>query len=447
LTQFSLLFRLYVKPFETFSRILDEGRLIFAALTAIATVLGLQIPRAAEHRREEMKTLMREARARVESAVANGRAAEVSDDIADLMAPVTGPLPFHTAVERFTGENPTEYFAPLLALALCFVPVAILLMTLWGNLGGFTTILFRDYIALLVCCLLAWSAPNLVILAAGIGVRATGLPWTSHPAVWWISQACFAALSIIAIRTLFGAKALQSAGAAAGAWVAGVSGIWLYGTFGSVTGYLASPFVLYYLYMGIGPQFRGLDVGLRSRQRLKQALELATLNPRDADAHYQLGLIYGQRRRDEDAIRCFRQAIEIAPDEPDSHYQLGRIAGSQGRHAEALEHFHTTARLDDKHSSSEVWREIGVALHLMGDPRGALQPLLTYRERRPYDPEGACWHGRVLAALGQPDQARAAFDEAIEAVRTMPPARRKHVRAWEAEASRERKKLPALAAR
>jgi hypothetical protein len=58
---------------------------------------------------------------------------------------------------------------------------------------------------------------------------------------------------------------------------------------GNVTGYLASAFVRYYLYMGIGPQVAGIGHGLRSRQRLKRALEHATLNPREADADYQLG--------------------------------------------------------------------------------------------------------------------------------------------------------------
>jgi hypothetical protein len=69
------------------------------------------------------------------------------------------------------------------------------------------------------------------------------------------------------------------------------------------------------------------------------------------------------------------------------------------------------------------------------------RPWKTYGERRPYDPEGACWHGRVLASLGDVERARAAFDQAIEAVRTMPTAWRRQVQEWESEAWRERRKL------
>ena len=224
-----------------------------------------------------------------------------------------------------------------------------------------------------------------------------------------------------------------------------VGGIWLYAMFGQTSTYLASPFVMYYLYRGIAPQLSGLGGGLQSRQRLKQGLENATLNPRDGDAHYQLGLIYAQRRQYEPAMERFLKAIEIDPNEPDAYYQLGRIAREQGRYAEAIERCREAARIDDKHSSSEVWREIGVASLLAGDIEGASLALARYLERRPYDPEGSCWYGRTMAKLGHCEEARDAFSQAIESVGTMPPARKRQVRTWEAEALRDLKKLPASA--
>jgi len=141
------------------------------------------------------------------------------------------------------------------------------------------------------------------------------------------------------------------------------------------------------------------------------------------------------------AIECFRKAIEIDPREADPRYQLARIAREQGRYTEAVAHCRDAAQLDDEHSSSEVWREMGTSSLLAGDAEGARRMLEKYRERRPYDPEGACWYGRTMAKLGHPDEARAAFDEAIEAVRTMPAARRRQVRIWESEAQKERKNL------
>jgi tetratricopeptide (TPR) repeat protein len=457
LAQLRLLLRLYVRPLDTFSRILDEGRLLFALIAAAAVTLSLQIPRVVEFHRQEIDAARQAAMEKVNRVVAKeaarGRqvtAEQVQSDLEDegyfdeFTAPA-GPLPIRNAIDRFTGLNPTQYFTPLIALAICFVPAAIALLTYWGNLGAFSTVLFRDYVALLVCALLAWTAPYLLLAAAYAALRSIGHNPMTIPAIWWTAHACFLALTALALRTLFGAPLVRIAGSIGGGWASAIAGVWLYGTFGNVTGYLASPFVIYYLYLGIGPQVAGIGNGLRSRQRLKQALELATLNPRDADAHYQLGIIYAQRRRYGAAIACFRQAIEIAPGEPDAYFELGKVERAQRRHADALEHYLAVAVIDGRHSSSEVWREIGETAALIGDYETARQALETYRERRPYDPEGACWHGRVLASLGDIDGARAAFDQAIEAVRTMPTARRRQVQAWESEARRERKKLAAAA--
>ena len=156
-------------------------------------------------------------------------------------------------------------------------------------------------------------------------------------------------------------------------------------------------------------------------------------------------MIYAQCRQFEAVIERFCKVFAIDPNEPDAWYQLGRIAREQGSYAEAIEHCRAAARLDDKHSSSEVWREIGIANMLAGDTRAASEALEIYLGRRPYDPEGLCWHGRALAKLDRSAEARAAFEQAIEAVNTMPAARKRQVRSWESEARREIKKLPAAA--
>jgi tetratricopeptide (TPR) repeat protein len=454
--QIGLLFRLYVSPLKTFSRIIDEGRLIFALLAAVAVVLALQVPRTAEYNQQTAAAYGRRLAARLPAPV-RAKMRQGGDLSADEQKQLidainqevagggsAGPPSVQLSVDRFTARVPTQYFSPLVAMAICFIPLVILALTFWDNLGGFTTILFRDYMALLVCCLLAWTAAYLPLAIVNDVLLAGHLPAYDHPALWWVAHAYFLALSVMTIRTVFGTKFAHAIGAAGGGWAGAVGGLWLHSIFGGVTAYLASPFVLYYLYMGLGPQFRSLGTGLRSRQRLKQHLETATLNPRDADAHYQLGLIYQQRRQYEPAVARFKKAIDVDPNEPDPHYQLGRIAREQGRYAEALEHLRAVARIDDKHSLSEVWREIGIAYFLAGNWEAARQALEKYLSRRPYDPEGECWYGRTLAKLGSDKEARAAFEQAIEAVRTMPPARKRQVRRWESEAKRELKKLPAV---
>jgi hypothetical protein len=368
---------------------------------------------------------------------------EMQEYYADLMETASPRATPATLVERFAAINPTSYFSPLIALALCFIPIAILVLTKFESVGSFSMVLQRDYSSLLLCALLAWTASHLLLLLVNSVLWAMHSPAHNHPALWWGAHAYFLVLTALAMRTIAGGKLTSALAAIGGGWVGAIAGIGLYAVVGNPLAYVASPCLLYYLYCNISPGVASIGGGLRARQRLKACLETATLNPADSDAHYQLGLIYAQRRQYDSAVECYRKAVEIAPKEPDAHHQLGRIAREQGRYAEALEHCRTAARLDDKHSSSEVWREIGIASFLDGDFKTARQAMEKYLDRRPYDPEGLCWYGRLLARLEDTDAARAAFEQAIEAVRTMPAQRKRQLRGWESESARELKKLPA----
>jgi tetratricopeptide (TPR) repeat protein len=198
---------------------------------------------------------------------------------------------------------------------------------------------------------------------------------------------------------------------------------------------------LYYAYMLFASDARALGDGLRQRQHLRQQLEISTTNPRDADAHYQLGLIYQKRRQYTEAISRFKRAVEIDPKEADPHFQLGCIARVQKRVDDAIGYLTTAAALDDKLSQSDVWRELGAAYFEAGRTEEAAAALLKFSDRRPYDPEGLYWYGRTLAKLGRGGEAREMFERAIEAVKTMPRHRRAEVREWGSASKSELRKV------
>ena len=113
----------------------------------------------------------------------------------------------------------------------------------------------------------------------------------------------------------------------------------------------------------------------------------------------------------------------------------------QGRLEEALKALRTAASLDDKLSSSEVWRDLG-AVALLADHAEEAQPALAkYVQRRPYDPEGLYWYGKVLKKLGQPAAAKEALEQSLEAVDTAPSHQRGRLRKWASEARTELKSL------
>jgi tetratricopeptide (TPR) repeat protein len=210
---------------------------------------------------------------------------------------------------------------------------------------------------------------------------------------------------------------------------------------GSSVYYLSSPFFLYYAYVLLGSDARALGDGFRARQHLRRQLDIATSNPRDADAHYQLGLIYQQRRQYDEAKTRFARAVEIDPKEADPIFQLGRIAIAEERWDDAIELLNRAAALDDKCCSNEVWRELGQAYFQKSRLDEARAALGKYVDRRSYDPEGLYWLGKALAGLGASGEARQSFETCRESVETMPPHRRRQLSRWKRMANAELRSL------
>jgi tetratricopeptide (TPR) repeat protein len=109
---------------------------------------------------------------------------------------------------------------------------------------------------------------------------------------------------------------------------------------------------------------------------------------------------------------------------------LGRIAREQNRLQDAIEYFSRVIELDEKHSLSEVWREIGATYVAAEMYPEAEEPLQRYVERRPYDPEGLFYYGKTLNQLGRHAEAQEMFVNCIEAVKTMPSYRRRQMAKW-----------------
>jgi tetratricopeptide (TPR) repeat protein len=201
--------------------------------------------------------------------------------------------------------------------------------------------------------------------------------------------------------------------------------------------FAASPFVLFW-----GWQFLSRDIGdvpfsFGARQSFKRHLEAATVNPRDAEAHYQLGLIHQQRGQDDKALERFLKAVEIDPAEVDAHYQLGRIARRQGRHPDAIAHFERVVARAPAHARHEVWREIGGTYLEFGEAAHARWALERYVEQRPHDPEGLYQLAVALRNVGEGEAARQALVRCVEAADTAPRYRRHEVRRWRKLAASE----------
>lgn len=197
---------------------------------------------------------------------------------------------------------------------------------------------------------------------------------------------------------------------------------------------LASPFLLVMIFVLLRGYFGEITRTQQARESFKQNLEAATLNPADASAHYNLGLIHQSRGEAEAARERFERAIQIDEDEIDAHYQLGRIALSQKRFTDAVRNFEQVVSRDVAHCQYEIWREVGatyIAADQFEDARDALERFL---ENRPSDPEALYLMGRAHAGLGHRREAASSMQACIEAVKTAPAYKYRADKRWLNEA-------------
>jgi tetratricopeptide (TPR) repeat protein len=197
---------------------------------------------------------------------------------------------------------------------------------------------------------------------------------------------------------------------------------------------LGSPFLLIIFLLLMRGYISEVMRGHRARSSFRQNLEAATLNPADASAHYNLGLIHLQRRELGEARARFERAIEIDPEELDAHYQLGRIARAEGRLPEAIERFGQVVARDETHAQQEIWREIGATYVHAGQFADAQDALERFLEKRQSDPEGLYLMGRAYFGQGRLREAKEWMQRCVEAVRTAPAYKYRAEKRWLNEA-------------
>jgi tetratricopeptide (TPR) repeat protein len=200
------------------------------------------------------------------------------------------------------------------------------------------------------------------------------------------------------------------------------------------SGVFGSPFLLFMLYMLLRGYFSDIMGSHRAKAAFKQNLESATLNPADASAHYNLGLIHQSRGELDAARERFERALQIDPEEVDASYQLGRIARQQKRYADAIRNFEHVVARNQAHSQHEIWREVAATYIAAGQFEDARTALEQFLEHRPSDPEGLYLMGRAHAGLGHKREATSLMQACIEAVKTAPAYKYRASKRWLNEA-------------
>lgn len=441
-----LLFQLYFRPLSTMSDIMDRANWSAAAIIFLIISAGFnffvnsQILRG--YAVSQYDYYLQSYNERTERNLAEQFSAEelreaeiiANQEIGNEKLPF--PLIGKNVFWLFNFEG--WFFSTLLLLTIFYVPLTILLTTIFGGLGRFGVNFQNSYATLSTCAMMAWSAAHLPFTIAAILLSSQSVAPQRYLGFWVASGILFGIFMVFALRVVFGVSYAAAVSTIAVSWLGFSPGIWI---FRFVSPFLFSPFLLImaYSYFGRSVMHAGQGFGdtFRRRQDFKRYLDIATINPRDADAHVQLGLIYKQRRQNDKAFEHFQKAYEIDKSEPDANFELGKIHRERGDLQLALDHFTIVLEQNDKHSLNEIWREIGVTYFNAGMFDEAENMLETFLERRPYDPEGLYFYGKVLQKKGKVEKAEENFKESIEAVKSSPPFRRSELRKWSKLAEKE----------
>lgn len=430
-----LFLKFYVRPLSALSDSIDRGSLLIGAVlvTAVASLFALtvtnhlyktyeavRIPEAERRLPKVPPQVQGDPEAEQAYLEALARFEERTPRVSRQPLPLIGNLGW-----RLVSFRPASMFATAFSLAALYVPAAILALVLILRNASFGVAFRRDYGSLLICTLMAWAASHLPFALIGAVFANTGATANVFLLLWLLASLYFGALMVGALRTACGASIEHAVIVVSLVWIVLRADSWLF----SIATW--SPFLTL---IWILPLVLGAVYGVRAshlqRQNFRRYLDSCAINPHDAEAQYQLGLIYQQRRQYGEATARFKRAVEIDPREPDANYEMGRVAREQGRLQDALNHFSVVLAHDDKFRQSEIWREIGATYLAAGMHNEALDALKKYVERRPYDPEGLYHLGATLQNLGRTNEARESFQQCLEAVKTMPYYRRNEVKKW-----------------
>jgi tetratricopeptide (TPR) repeat protein len=350
----------------------------------------------------------------------------------------------------------------LLFITFIFSPVVILLQNFFERRGSYRLVMQQEFSAVVATLLLGWAVASLLSLLFTLAVYSSGTLQTmgqdmvtisqlrgdqfaTHPLRAWLNAQGFAAF--VPLLLLMGLFALWSI---AGlrivfriSWVRAILIVLIAAVVLFPASFLiqqalsmvmASPFLVIMLFLLLRGYVGELTRQQRARASFKQNLEAATLNPADASAHYNLGLIHQQRGEFDAARERFERAIQIDAEEVDAHYQLGRIARQQKRWADAVAHFEQVVARDQSHSQNEIWREVGATYIAAGQFEDARNVLERFLEHRESDPEGLYLMGRAEAGLGHSREATSMMEACINAVKTAPAYKYRLEKRWLNEA-------------
>jgi tetratricopeptide (TPR) repeat protein len=159
-----------------------------------------------------------------------------------------------------------------------------------------------------------------------------------------------------------------------------------------------------------------LGVALTSKGRIDEALQYhkraVRLEPRNAEAHYDIANILLSQDKLEQAVREYEKALSINPKYAKAHGNLAVALSQQGRPDEAIEHFTEAVKIEPNNPHAHF--NLASALADKGVVGEAIGHLRKTVELAPADIDARCKLAELLLQQGHTGQAIAEYEQTLK---------------------------------
>jgi len=185
----------------------------------------------------------------------------------------------------------------------------------------------------------------------------------------------------------------------------------------------------FFVYRDAPSATRGFELpGAHDRKRIRELQ--AQIHHLDKPHHYsQLGDIYFQRGKLDQADACYRAALERDPQDIDTRAHFGQCLLRQNKPQEARPLLEGVVAENPKHDYGHSLMALAETLGALGETDAAIATWQRVTDNHSY-PRAKVQLAQLLAAKGQTDLARAEIREVIDDDPHAPAFQRKRDRVW-----------------
>jgi Flp pilus assembly protein TadD len=149
----------------------------------------------------------------------------------------------------------------------------------------------------------------------------------------------------------------------------------------------------------------------RADEAAEQYRLALAIQPANATAHAGLGQTLAQQGQLESAVVDLAKAVRLRPKFAEAQFQLGSVLGRLGRPREAIEHLSEAVRL--RRQDADFRYNLANALAASGNIASAIDEFRIALELNPQDPMTYYSLGNALASKGRLDEAIVNFEQAL----------------------------------